>query len=1030
MTRKRLFLVDGSALVYRAHFAFIKNPLLNSRGENTSAVFGYINILLSLLDRESPEEIAVIFDSAAPTFRHQLFPAYKATREKMPEELAEQLPIIRYITTSLGIKVLHQSGVEADDIIGTLAKRGEADDRHVLIVSGDKDFAQLVTEHIHIYDPGRGGKHGKDPELITPPQVLEKYGVPPTEIVDYMALLGDHSDNVPGVKGIGEVTAKKLIAEYHNLDNLYAHLPQISASVRTKLHVQKDMAYLSRELVTLQTDVAISTDTTHLSRGPVDAKELYRHFSDLEFHNLLKRIPQIAKSDAPLPTSIPQQAPQGQYHLIRDLDGLSEVIATCQHAGQLFFHPLIEYDDIRPHYFAFALSHGAQQAWIAIPQTSAPALSTPQNPPHTTQDLFTPPPQSPLPTELSTPSQSPLPTESSISPQNPLPTELSTSSQQNDLSDLPLFAKAFSHAASASAQPLASTPAQPITQTQPLTSMPTQPSASTPSAQPPNPPMTWAACLEALKPLIEDPKLPKYGHDLKESVLLFAEYGIQLQGLALDTLLAAYLINPNRANQELDSLALQILSYRKSAADDIRGTGRKRRTWGEVDHADVVRFLGEEIDLIGQLAPLLRIQLEAGSLFSLMQELETPLISVLAEMERLGVALDLPLLKNLHDEMDTRLQRMMLEIQAYAEDPQFNVNSNQQIAQLLYEKLQIHTTLGIELKKTKKGTAYSTDSETLEQLAEHPLPRLILDYRELQKLLSTYIDALPVLTRTDAQGVPRIHTRFRQAHTATGRLSSFSPNLQNIPTRTEQGRAIRNAFIAGPPRWRILSADYSQVELRLLAHISQDPVLTDAFHKGIDIHARTAGLIFDIDPSEVTPSQRSTAKAINFGIIYGMGPPRLAKEINVSIEEAAHFIKAYFASYPKVKAYLDDTIEYARKNGYVETLLGRRRAIHDLDSEDARTRAAARNIAVNTPIQGSAADLIKRAMIRIQQRLQQQSLSARMLLQIHDELLFEVPPDEIDTLSKLLREEMQQAMSLRVPLVVDIGHGPNWAEAH
>ncbi|MCK6511501.1 DNA polymerase I [Myxococcota bacterium] len=974
MTRKRRFLLDGSALVYRAHFAFIKNPLLNSRGENTSAVFGYINILLSLLDRESPEEIAVIFDSAAPTFRHQLFPDYKATREKMPDEMAEQLPIIRYITTSLGIKVLHQSGVEADDIIGTLAVRGEAEGRDVLIVSGDKDFAQLVTEHIHIYDPGRGGKHGKDPERIAPPQVLEKYGVPPTEIVDYMALLGDHSDNVPGVKGIGEVTAKKLIAEYHDLDNLYAHLPQISASIRTKLHDQKDMAYLSRKLVTLQTDVAISTDTSNLSRGPVDAKELYRHFSDLEFHNLLKRIPQIAKSDAPLPTSIPQQSPQGQYHLIRDLDGLSDVIATCRHAGQLFFHPLFEYDEIRPHYFAFALSHGTQQAWIAIPQNFSPALSTPQaQPPHTTPDLF------------------------ATSSQSPLSTEPPTTSQTNDLSDLPLFAVAFS---------------------------------PSPPTQRPNPPMTWAACLEALKPLLEDPNLPKYGHDLKESLLLFSEYGIQLRGLTLDTLIAAYLINPNRPNQELDSLALQILSYRKSDADEIRGTGRKRRTWGEVDHADIVRFLGEEIDLIGQLAPLLRIQLEAGPLFPLMQELENPLIAVLAAMERLGVALDLPLLKNLHDEMDGRLQQMMLDIQAYAEDPQLNVNSNQQIAQLLYEKLQIHTTLGIDLKKTKKGTAYSTDSETLEQLTDHPLPRLILDYRELQKLLSTYIDALPVLTRTDAQGVPRIHTRFRQAHTATGRLSSFSPNLQNIPTRTEQGRAIRNAFIAGPPQWRILSADYSQVELRLLAHISQDPVLTDAFHRGIDIHARTAGLIFDIDPSEVTPAQRSAAKAINFGIIYGMGPPRLAKEINVSIEDAAHFIKAYFASYPKVKAYLDDTIEYARKNGYVETLLGRKRAIHDLDSEDARTRAAARNIAVNTPIQGSAADLIKRAMIRIQQRLQQQSLSARMLLQIHDELLFEVPPDEIDPLSQLLREEMQQAMPLRVPLVVDIGHGPNWAEAH
>ncbi len=367
MTRKRRFLIDGSALVYRAHFAFGKNPLLNSRGENTSAVFGYINTLLSLLERESPEEIAVVFDTSAPNFRHALFAEYKATREKMPEELAEQLPVIRHLTSNLGIKVLHQSGVEADDIIGTLAKRGEAEGVDVLIISGDKDFAQLVTEHIHIYDPGRGGKNGKDPERIDPAQVLEKYGVRPDQIIDYMALLGDSSDNVPGVKGIGEVTAKKLIAEYQTLDNLYAHLPELSASVRTKLHDKKDMAYLSRDLVTIRNDVEIHTDTSDLSRGPVDAKELHRHFSDLEFHNLLKRIPQIAKHDTTLPSSTPLTTAQGQYRLIRDLDGLSEAIHTCKEAGQLFFHLLLEYDEIRPHYFAFALSHGTQEAWIAIP---------------------------------------------------------------------------------------------------------------------------------------------------------------------------------------------------------------------------------------------------------------------------------------------------------------------------------------------------------------------------------------------------------------------------------------------------------------------------------------------------------------------------------------------------------------------------------------------------------------------------------------------------------------------------------------
>ena len=461
----------------------------------------------------------------------------------------------------------------------------------------------------------------------------------------------------------------------------------------------------------------------------------------------------------------------------------------------------------------------------------------------------------------------------------------------------------------------------------------------------------------------------------------------------------------------------------------MRGKGKKRRDLSSLLGFEVMRYLGEEVDLIARLIPHLRPALEKQELLDLMQRLEIPLLGILAEMERRGVALDIPLLQSLHRELDARLQEMTKKILSFVDDPEFNVNSPQQVATLLYEKLALHEEGGIELKKTKKGTGLSTDSETLEMLAEtHPLPRLILDVRELQKLLSTYIDALPAQSIPDAAGVPRIHTRFRQAHTATGRLSSFSPNLQNIPIRTEQGRAIRRAFIAGINGWKILSADYSQVELRLLAHVSEDPALLHAFHHAQDIHARTASLIFGVPLEAITPQQRGAAKAINFGIIYGMGPPRLAKEIGVSLGEAGGFIKAYFQSYPKVKAYLDQSVEDAKARGYAETLLGRRRLVHDLDSKDPRARAAAHNIAVNTPIQGSAADLIKLAMIAIDAEMK--GFQARMLLQIHDELLFEVPPDEIDALSAMLKEKMSNAMTLRVPLLVEIGVGENWADAH
>ncbi|MEM1007930.1 MAG: DNA polymerase I, partial [Myxococcota bacterium] len=536
--------------------------------------------------------------------------------------------------------------------------------------------------------------------------------------------------------------------------------------------------------------------------------------------------------------------------------------------------------------------------------------------------------------------------------------------------------------------------------------------------------------VQAFAEIFADPQKCVVGFDLKPWFLLCIAQEIPRPRAFFDVMLAAYVLKPGRRDQELSTLALEFLRRQKTEPEALLGKGRKKRKWSEIESGQRDAFVAEELDLAMRLYTCVAQEVEERGYPSLLEELEFPLLEVLAQMEARGVALDLSLLKGLESELTQRVDELSAQVAAYAPEPEFNVNSPQQVAALLFEHLKLHEQYGVKVKKTKKGGRYSTDQEVLEQLSVHPLACLILEVRELQKLLSTYITALPTQVKLDAQECARIHTSFRQAHTATGRLSSMNPNLQNIPIRTERGRAIRKAFVPGPAGWQMLSADYSQVELRLLAHVSEDPTLMEAFQQGVDIHTKTAASIFECSSQEVTPTQRSAAKAINFGIIYGMGPPRLAKEIDVSVDEAGRFIKAYFRSYPKVREYLDRTIEEAKRQGYVETLLGRRRWIQDIHSSNAKLRAAAYNIAVNTPIQGSAADLIKRAMLAIDRRLQEAQMQAKMLLQIHDELLFEVPPEETEPLQVLLRQEMEGAMQLKVPLVVEVGCGQHWADAH
>lgn len=902
---KQLILIDGNALAYRMHFALIKRPLMNSKGDNTSAAFGFTNALLGLLSKEDPEGLVAVFDADGPTFRHELFEEYKATRERMPEDLFSQIGIIKRLVQALGIPVLERSGVEADDLIGSIAAQMTAQhsDLEVQIMSSDKDFAQLVNDQVIIRDPGRGGRGVK---MIRKEEVLEKFGVRPDQIIDYLALVGDSSDNVPGVPKIGPKTAVKLLSSAETLDGLYESLDQQSASIKKRLEENKENAYLSKTLVTIRTDLPLEVTLEDLKLQPRDMDTLVEILKDLEFHKLLQQLTSGNTVYKEVDTD---------YKVLQDKDSLDALCKVIREKGVVSIAALHDYDRRRQTCHGIAFCTAPNTGWY-LPLSDRASLST--------DEAFV-----------------------------------------------------------------------------------------------------------SLAPLLMADDITKHGHDLKEAWLALDQKGIELKGLGCDTMIASYLLEATLPKHDLDVLATQHLNREKLLEKDFLGTGRKKQTWEQLFFEEQAKFICEEADLAFQLVEQLQPALEEAGLSKLMHDLEMPLIPVLGRMERNGIALDLKLLKEMADQLNGEMNESEAKIKEWAGDQEINVNSSKQIAELLFEKMKLHETLGVRVRKNKKSGTYSTDSSTLEALSEHDLPKLILDYRSKQKLLSTYIEALPELSLLDPDGISRIHTRFRQTGTVTGRLSSFSPNLQNIPVRTEQGRAIRKAFVPGPTGWKLLSADYSQIELRILAHVSGDPELQYAFQEGIDIHTRTASLIFNTFPSFVTPEQRSAAKATNFGLIYGIGPNRLASQIDVSVDEAEQFMSAYFQSYPKVKDYLSNTLKTAKKNKYVETLLGRVRRLHEsLTSEDSRARSHAENIAVNTPIQGTAADLIKKAMIQVDARLRKDRFQARMLLQVHDELLFEAPEEEVESLKDMIREEMTSAIELDVPLVVDIDDGANWSEAH
>ena len=948
---KRLLLVDGSALLYRSYFAFIRNPLRNKRGEPTSVSYGTLQTLQNLLERKQPDRIAVVFDTSAPTFRHKEYADYKAHRPPIPDELKVQIPRARLAIELLGIPIVEQEGVEADDLIGSLAREAELDGATVQVVTGDKDFFQIVSDRIQVLAPQ---PRGSDLLTIDAAGVRERYGVAPEEMVDLLALMGDASDNVPGVPGIGEKTAAQLIKQFHTLNALYGGLDQVErASIREKLRENEARARLSYRLATIRTDLPLDRHWWELERGPVRGAELTQLLDELEFQALKRRFaPDLARAQLlatashGLPTREAEPAP-----------------------GELF---PVEAVSARAPRGAGTSRGGAATAARRV--AGRPVDRPPYGDYRVVQDAAG---LESLARELME-SRDPVAFDTETTGLDPLRAALV------GISIAPAPGRAYylpiGHAEGANLDP--------------------------------------DRVREALGPFFDAPRAQRVAQNAKYDWHVLERFGIRVRDVAFDTLVAAYLVDPDQP-KGIDALAASRLKLQKIPTGSLIGSGRDMVSMAELPIDRVAEYCCEDADACLRLVPILTSEMEAAGVAPLFHEVEMPLVGVLQRMERAGVKVDAEVLAGMSADLGREVARLDQEIQDAAGVP-FNVNSPRQVAEVLFQRLKLPPG-----RRTKDG--FSTDVEVLEAIAPlHPLPKLLLAHRQYQKLKTTYVDALPRLIHPETG---RVHATFHQTIASTGRLSATDPSLQNIPVRSEEGRAIRRAFVAEGSRGRLVSFDYSQVELRLMAHLSHDPVLTEAFRSGSDVHATTAARLFGVAPGAVTPAQRAQAKVVNFGILYGMGPARLARELNLSRALASAFIEEYRRTLAGVSEYLDRVLESALERGYSETILKRRRPLPGLRLEGAR-RAEAERAAVNTPIQGSAADLIKVAMVKIDALLYERGARTRLVLQVHDELLFETDEGEIDEIAAVIRDVMEHAIALRVPLVVHEGRGRNWDEAH
>jgi len=902
--KKTLYLVDGSAMFYRAYFAFIRNPLINSRGENTSATFGFVNSLLKIIREENPDYLAVAFDTKQPTFRHEAYPEYKSTRAKMPDELVDQLPRIRQAIDALNIPYFELDGYEADDIIGTIAKKAEKKGLAVWCVTGDKDFFQLVSDNVEVYNP----KPASDiPDKMGREEVKVKFGVYPELVIDKLALMGDTSDNVPGVAGIGPKTADTLLNQFGSLENVLSGFEQIKAKgTREKIRASIDIAMLSRELVTIRTDVPVDFRLDDLKRHPINYEATKRLFLELEFSTLLKQMLPEGETEG-LADKSPNTA-KVAYKTISSLDELKELVKRLSSKKEIAVDT--ETTSLNP--------LEAKLVGVSLSDSAGSGYYIPLG-------------------------------HSGVGERN-----------------LP-FDKAVAE----------------------------------------------------IKELLENPKVQKTGQNIKYDLEVLHRYNIDIDPVSFDTMLASYVLNPSLRQHSLSFLALKHFDYRMQPISDLIGSGKKQKTFDTVPVDKATFYAAEDADLTFRLRGALAPLIHTHELNNLYYNIELPLIKVLASMEEAGVRVNPGFLAKLSKEMDKKLNTLKGEIFEIA-GGEFNINSTQQLSHILFEKLSLPTK-----GKTAKKTGYSTDVRVLEELALiHTFPQLILDYRQLTKLKNTYTDAIPKLINPETG---RVHTSFNQTVAATGRLSSTDPNLQNIPVRTEEGREIRKAFIPRDDDHVLLVADYSQIELRILAHYSEDKGLIEAFKRGEDIHARTAAEVYSVDLKDVTPDMRRAAKTANFAVIYGVTAFGLSQQSELDIDEAKQFIDTYFERYPGIRQYMETTKQLARDNGYVTTLFNRRRYIPEINEKNFSVRQFAERTAINTPIQGTAADMIKVAMIRIHKKMA--AMRSKMVLQVHDELVFDVHKEELDDVRKIAREGMEKAVKLKVPVVVDLGVGENWLDA-
>ncbi len=931
--QKKLFLLDAMALIYRAYFALNRNPRINSKGQNTSAVLGFANTLLEVLQKEKPTHIAVAFDAFAPTQRQTDFTAYKANRDETPEDIVSSLPYIKKLIEGFKIPMLELAGYEADDIVGTLAKKAEKDGFKVYMMTSDKDFGQLVSDNIFMYKPARMGNGA---EVLGVKEICERFGIErPEQLIDILGLWGDSSDNIPGVPGIGEKKAKKLIAEFGSIENLLENVDKVAENrSRESLKENAEQALMSKSLATIILDVPVEWDEDLFKITDPDPKVLIPLFEELEFRTYAKRVFEHIKEEAPRAMPTKEQI-SGQMDLFSGTDAFKDPAQQAlEKKEQLYkdnnYSAVEKEDDIKK------LVEKLKKSGSFCFDTETTGL---------------------------------------------------------DIIDAEMVGIAFC----------------------------IKPGEAWYVPFPEDQEKANNLALE-FKGILENPKIEKTGQNLKFDIGVLKNYGINVKGKLFDTMLAHYLLQPDMRHN-MDVLAETYLDYRPMSIESLIGKkGRNQKSMRDIPLDTVTAYACEDADVTLQLREVFEPMLKENKLTRLFNEMETPLIYVLADMESHGVKLDTEALEDYSLKLQKDIELIEEEIYKLA-GTKFNIGSPKQLGEILFDKLKI-----TEKAKKTKTKQYSTSEDVLSKLVDkHEIVSKILDYRSLTKLKSTYVDVFPKLI---SEKTGRLHASFNQTVAATGRLSSNNPNLQNIPIRTEQGREIRKAFVPADKNHILLAADYSQIELRIIASLSKDKAMIEAFKKGLDIHAATAAKVFGVDLEDVDKEMRRKAKTVNFGIVYGISAFGLSDRLNIPRGEAFEIIENYFAQYPGIKKYMDDTIAFAREHQYVETIMGRRRYINDINSSNGAVRGYAERNAINSPIQGSAADMIKLAMIRIHEEMEKKKLKSRMILQVHDELVFDAVKDELDTLKKIVEHNMKNAIKLDVDLVVDMNTGSNWLEAH